>query len=104
MVQSYIDACKRNDTDRPTKNMLYIESGVTKDIWKHRLSNLEFLFPLSKALERKKNQSNKKRELWENALIFIINRMGMVGKDEKVRMESYNNEVDYEKWDGGKME
>jgi hypothetical protein len=103
MAQSYIMACETYITEKPALKHLSELSTISKDIWKKQLSNSAFLFVLLKAIEKKKNLAYKtKVTFWTGAYSYINKKFNNALQDEKVKRQSFDDNVDYNRESGKK--
>lgn len=78
IISYYIEACRVNTTDKPTREMLSTVSGLSQNHWKHILANSKFLYPLAKSLEEQMKLSKNEIEFWRGAKIVIEKKLARV--------------------------
>jgi len=102
MAQSFIIACESYKTDKPTLKMLSELSTISKDIWKHQLSNPSFLVVLLNEIKKKINQAGKveKGEFWKGVFSVVERKFRNANKDSKVKKIEYKDGFNYKKSSG----
>ena len=101
MPLTYIDACERYTTDKPTLTQLAYISGVPEEVWKKALANPIFLLYLLEKLKEKWKQAKEKEEFWRGAYNVIDVKYLEVTKRLKFKTSQLSAERDYDKSEGG---